>query len=173
MLTPTRPTDTSRFGPSKDHAPTQVFAMIETREAIQNLDSILDLEVDPSLGLCWRVRDWTGPSLVPATSPSPSESPQTWGFPGTQRLLPPYRRCLADHIMPCTRCWTAAGAGTSWVSSTVETRPEHAPASTRSTWCFLHSALVFKARGQCDHQASPWHNLSMHIVEDNLSLIHI
>ena len=33
--------------------------------------------------------------------------------------------------------------------------------------CFLHSALVFKARGQCDHHASPWHNLSLNTVLNN------
>merc|ERR1712037_1015017 len=60
----------------------KVFAMIETREAIENLDSILDLRA--LMVLSW----------VPATFPFPSGFPPTLVFPRTQRSLLPSRRFL-------------------------------------------------------------------------------
>ena len=69
--------------------------MIETREAIENLDSILDLEVmtnfaqkiivfDNKVSL----RDWMVHSWVPAISQSLSEFPLTSDFPSANTLLP-------------------------------------------------------------------------------------
>ena len=69
--------------------------MIETREAIENLDSILDLEVmtnfaqkiivfDNKVSL----RDWMVHSWVQAISQSLSEFPLTSDFPSANTLLP-------------------------------------------------------------------------------------
>ena len=73
----------------------QVFAMIETREAIENLDSILDLEVTTNIAQKIIVfvnkgslRDWMVHSWVPAISQSLSEFPPTSAFPSANTLLP-------------------------------------------------------------------------------------
>ena len=69
--------------------------MIETREAIENLDSILDLEVTTNCAQKIIVfdnkvslRDWMVHSWVPAISQSLSEFPPTSDFPSANTLLP-------------------------------------------------------------------------------------
>ena len=69
--------------------------MIETREAIENLDSILDLEVITNFtqkiivfDKKGSLRDWMVHSWVPAISQSLSEFPPTSAFPSANTLLP-------------------------------------------------------------------------------------
>ena len=69
--------------------------MIETREAIENLDSILDLEVMTNFAQKiiafdnkGSLRDWMVHSWVPAISQSLSEFPPTSAFPSANTLLP-------------------------------------------------------------------------------------